>query len=191
MKKLVVFLAMILLISCSTTKEQRVEKRKQKKCELATYKWGCDFSFPRDTVKIIKEVKILKDTTITIKIPGETIYDSIPVPVPVEISTKSRIVETQYAKAEAWIESGKLKMIVTQKDIEVQRTISNAIREYQLNNTNTITVEKPKPYPVITNKMNLFQKIFFWIGLILTVFKTVKFLYRNNVIPKVIGFFKR
>lgn len=179
---LLVCVVWIGISSCSTTRQQRIEQRRMQHCERAAYRWGCDFSFPVDTAYVIRERIRIRDTTVTITLPGETCYDSVSVPVPVWITTTKKVLETQHARAEAWIDKGTLKLLLVQKEIAIQKTIASAIKEYTATHTTTITAEKKVPYAVTTNHMNLFQQVFFWLGIGYSIWKLGVFLYRKNTL---------
>ena len=168
----------------TSRKEKRIEARRQKKCEQAAYKWGCDFTFPVDTIIQEKTVTVIKDTTITIKVPGEMRIDSFPVPANMTLSKK--VVQTKYARAEAWVDNGQLRLKLIQDDIEVEKTIQAAIKTFASSQQSTAVSVVTKPYPVVTNHLNKWQRIFYTIGLIsaaLVLIRLILFLYRKNYIP--------
>lgn len=134
MKNLFLFSIILLLISsCSLTREQRIEKRRAKKCELANYKWGCNWG---DTAYVLKTVTntIYRDTTIYIHVPGESRTDSVMVQVTVykdgtvKLSTPVNTLHTSFATSRAWVENGRLKHTLIQKDSAYKATIENAIK---------------------------------------------------------------
>lgn len=107
----------------------------------------CYDKFPPDTVKIVRDTTIYKDTTIYIHLPGDTVRDSIPVPVsiPPDINRKPAEAHTSLAHARAWIENRQLKLELTQKDSLFQVQLDSAIRANKHQETITRIVEKPLP----------------------------------------------
>ncbi len=151
-KIIVILLLAILSFSCVTQKR-------------------CNVKFPPETkteIKII-EKKEIRDTTIFVPVPGDIQIDSVlvPVPVPVEFDYSKYFAraETQFAKAEAFLQkttTGELQMRIKldQKQQEIEYTIKNAIKE---NSTHTIeTIEKVHEVVINTFWTNLYRW-FFWI----------------------------
>ena len=170
-KSIILLLSCIVLLSsCTLTREQRIERRRDRKCELASYRWGCDFG--RDTAYILKtETKtIYRDTTVYIHVPGAIVVDSVPVYVQVgsngsvKVSTPVNTLETSMAVSRAWIDNGRLRHELVQRDSVFRANIDNAIRITQtLMKESTIatrhTVERYVP---------MFWRVFGWIGIVLS-----------------------
>jgi hypothetical protein len=136
-----VLLVYLALSSCSTSRQHR----RQSRCEKAFYKYGCDWAVP-DTVTQTDFVLKLKDTTIFVRIEGDTRYDSIPVPV--NISTPVNILKTRYAVSQAWIEKGVLHHELQQLQSEIASTIPNAISSATLHSVRTLKIPFPQEVPV-------------------------------------------
>ena len=171
MKKILLFsLLAIVLASCTLTRQQRIEQRRERKCELAAYKWGCDWG--QDTAYIRETVTktVYRDTTIYIHIPGAIVVDSIPVYIhvgsdgQVNISTPVNTLETSMAISRAWVENGKLKHELVQRDSVLKANIDNAIRITQILMKENTTVRKH----TVERYVPLFWKIFGWIGIVLS-----------------------
>lgn len=76
---------------------------------------------------VIRDSLIYKDKIVTVKLPADTV--EITVPVEVNIDVKPVTVETEYAKATAWISDKKLNVRLTTKDTEIQVRIDSARQE--------------------------------------------------------------
>jgi len=75
---------------------------------------------------------VMKDTTIYIKLPGETVIDSIVIPCPdpgPAYIPKKVCAETSLAKACAWWSYPVIKLELIQKDTTLQIRLDNAIKE--------------------------------------------------------------
>ena len=72
-----ILLSMLYFTSCITQNRMDRKCRKAKlKYEIAVTKWGC----PKDLDStFVQSQIIIKDTTIYIPVPGQTVHDSIPV----------------------------------------------------------------------------------------------------------------
>ena len=121
-------LIILILSSCS------VQRRAERKCEKATYKWGCDFGTDTAYIKETVINTLYKDTTIYVHIPGDTVHDSVPVVVEIFtdgttlVTTKKNTLQTSLATSQAWIEAGRLHHTLIQKDSVYKAQIENAIR---------------------------------------------------------------
>jgi hypothetical protein len=108
-----------------------------------------------DTTVIIVEHDsiVVKDTTIYIQLPGQTVYDTVQViikPKPVKIDTA--YAETSLAVARSWYEPPNLILKLTQKDTTIEQRLENAIREayYWKEKYETInTVVEVKKIPLL------------------------------------------
>jgi hypothetical protein len=170
----------------ATGHESRAERRQQRKCEKATEKWGCEWGIVTDTAYILQTREITRDTTITITIPGESRVDSVFVASEIEVQRLTA--RTQYARAVAWVENNHLRLEIIQDLIAVQRTIEKAIRETSTAEQKTKTITIKEPYPVVTNHMNTFQRIFFWIGALVTlslvIYYGARILIKKYILPR-------
>lgn len=95
----------------------------------------CSKRFPlhADTIKIVqvRDSIILRDTTIYIKIPGESVTDSIMIPCPEIINyiADTAFAETTLAKAWAWWQYPGVRLKLIQKDTTIETRLEEAIRE--------------------------------------------------------------
>jgi hypothetical protein len=115
MKRIVLFLLLAIAFSSCVTRKK------------------CMTRFPPE-VKIVtkdsvvyREKITVRDTTITVKLPADTIEVSVPVEVQVKVDPVT--VESKCAKASAWIKDGKLNIRLTTKDAEIQIHIDSARTE--------------------------------------------------------------
>jgi len=115
---------MLLLSSCMTTRLERQENRRKAKCE----KYRCYSG--ADSMMIIREtVTIKEDTTIYIHIAGMAVRDTLQVkqdPVTGLINSKKSMLEVPFATSYAWVENGKLKHDLVQKDTLIMQVIEGA-----------------------------------------------------------------
>jgi hypothetical protein len=97
----IVMLSLLFFTSCIT--QNRIDRKCRKaklKYEIEAAKWGC----PKDLDStFVQSQVIIKDTTIYVPVPGETVHDSIPViitkglmnsPVSLLETTYSRTIQT-------------------------------------------------------------------------------------------------
>ena len=96
----------------------------------------CNYKFPakNDTIRIetIRDSIVIKDTTIYIILPGETVTDSVIIPCPdpgPAYIPKRVIAETSLARAEAWWSYPNIKLTLIQKDTTIERRLEGAIKE--------------------------------------------------------------
>lgn len=148
---------LVILSSCTTTRPERIEKRMQRKCEAAAFKWGCNQG-GSDSIMIIRETKtVTEDTTIYIKVPGEIKIVEIPVEVDKsgKVSSKKSILNTSFAESRAWIENGILRHELEQKDSTIVAKIKDAIRITQIKESKKHVTQKP---PERVNYITRWQK---------------------------------
>ena len=162
-----IFILLLLLASCTTTKQQRIEQRRIKKCELANYKYGCDWGKTETITNTI-----IKDTVIYVYLPGDTVHDSITLEVfvtegQVQVKTRPSHLHTSLARSDAWIQSGKLHHTIIQNDTLYKAHIERAIRIAQYFSKETRTVEKRIHYKTWWDKFFINSSKAFWIILLL------------------------
>jgi len=161
---LVLLLSLLFFTSCIT--QNRIDRKCRKaklNYEIAATKWGC----PKDLDStFVQSQVIIKDTTIYVPVPGQTVHDSIPV-----IITKGLVnspvstLETTYFRSRAWVVDGILKHTLDQKPSTFPITIPAAIQTTTTNTVQTIKV----PYYVdrpIEKSLSWWQKLFLWTGVI-------------------------
>lgn len=119
MKKQLILLAALILIMGSCATQRR-----------------CNAKFPgsNDTIRIehTRDSIVYKDTIITIRIPGEQVIDSVPIPCPPPppgYVPKRVHAETAYAYADAWWSYPVIKLVLVQKDTTLQLRLDNAVKE--------------------------------------------------------------
>lgn len=154
----------------------------------ATKRW-CNKHYPQVADTVLKETVrdsiIVRDTTITITLPGEKEIDSIPIPCPppppAYVPRKVHA-STPLADAWAWWEYPNIKLELIQKDTTIQRRLDNAIREaYHWKTLYEKLTIRPEPVKIIP-KFYKFCTKGFWLliiaGIIYAVvkFKLYKFL---------------
>lgn len=120
MKKTIVSLAiaaLFLTLSCATRRR-------------------CMEKFPvvSNTLRIIttRDSIVVRDTTVFIKIPGEIVHDSVPIPCPPPPA--SYIPDTAYAEtsltyAKAWWRYPVIKLLLVQKDTTIEQRLDSALKE--------------------------------------------------------------
>ena len=159
-----VMLSLLFFTSCITQNRMDRKCRKAKlNYEIAATKWGC----PKDLDStFVQSQVIIKDTTIYVPIPGQTVHDSIPVIITKGLmNTPVSILETTYSRSKAWVENGTLKHTLDQKPSSFPVTIPAAIQTTTTNTVQTIKV----PYYVdrpISKPLYWWQKLFIWSGII-------------------------
>ena len=162
MKTLIPILMMLALTSCVTQKK-------------------CNSKFPpsKDTIIIetVRDSIVYKDTTIYIKLPGERVVDSFPIPCPPpppDYIPRRVFAETSLAKASAWWSYPVIKLELIQKDTTIEKRLDNAVKEAYEWRTKyekiTITPQPVKYIPGIYK-----AALWLWIGVILAVAGYVAF----------------
>lgn len=171
-------IAVLMLFSCSTPEQiqQRKCEKAQKAYELKAYKLGCPWKI-YDSVLVTKTVTDYRDTTIFVKLPGDTVYDSIPVPYALDFSTPVNTLETKYAISKAWIQNSLLKHTLVQKQSNIPATLPGAIQ------TTTAVKERiiKVPYPVdrkVEKNLSWIQKFGLWSGGLAWLFIVMYAIYR-------------
>ena len=95
----------------------------------------CNIKYPgkNDTIRIetVRDSIVIKDTTIYVKIPGETITNTVEIPCPQVPGyvPKKVFAETSLAKAFAWWEYPVIKLVLIQKDTLIEKRLKGAIKE--------------------------------------------------------------
>jgi hypothetical protein len=144
---------------------------------------ACQKHFPpsRDTVRIVtvRDSIVIRDTTVFIKIPGETVHDSVVIPCPdpgPAFIPDTAIVRTDFAIAKAWFQFPTIKLRLTQPDTTLQIRLDNAIKEawHWKTEYEKITVT---PQPIITKYIPGIYKVAFWlwVGVLNTIAGYVAF----------------
>jgi hypothetical protein len=159
-----IMLSMLIFTSCITQNRMDRKCRKAKlKYEIAATKWNC----PKDLDStFVQSQVIIKDTTIFVPIPAETVHDSIPVLITNGLTnTPVSLLETTYSRSKAWVVDGILKHTLDQKPSNFPVTIPGAIQTTTTNSVQTIKV--PYYFDRPTSKpLHWWQKLFIWSGVI-------------------------
>lgn len=100
---------------------------------------ACERKFPNNRTDSFREIKntitTIRDTTVFLQIPGDTVFESVPAS-----GNESSNLKTSLAISAAWIEDGKLNHRLEQKDTSVASNIKGAIKTTrQLESKNEIT----------------------------------------------------
>ena len=119
--------------------------------------------FPPDTlIRItIKEVTIFEDTTIFIELPGETVIDSVPFEVEVDIPYIQLFAETELSWAVAWIEENQLHLWLEQKDSILAVKLDSAL----VTVIDSVFIDREIPI-IVQGDSPKFYKRGFWIALL-------------------------
>jgi hypothetical protein len=177
-----IILSLIVFTSCVT--QNRIDRKCRKAkltYEIAASKWGC----PKDLDStFVQSQVIIKDTTIYVPVPGETVHDSIPVIITKGLmSTPVSILETTYSRSKAWVENGTLKHTLDQRPSTIPVILPGAIHNSTSSTIQTIKV----PYYVdrpISKPLHWWQKLFIWSGVIawwVVVLYIVKKFYKFKI----------
>jgi hypothetical protein len=164
--KTLLFLLLTLLFFTSCITQNRIDRKCRKaklKYEIAATKWSC----PQDhDSTFVQSQVIIKDTTIYVPIPGETVHDSIPVIITKGLmNTPVSILATTYSRSKAWVENGTLKHTLDQRPSTIPVILPGAIHNSTSSTIQTIKV----PYYVdrpISKPLHWWQKLFIWSGII-------------------------
>lgn len=159
-------IAVLMLLSCSTPQEIQDRKceKAQRKYELKAYKLGCPWMIS-DSSNTSHTSTVIRDTTIYVTVPGETVHDSIKVPYIAQFTTPVNTIETKYAISKAWIENSLLRHTLIQNQTQIPATIPGAIQYIVSTKERIIKV----PYPVekdVRMPLRWFEKLFLWSGVI-------------------------
>lgn len=150
MYKIVVLVSLVILVSCSPQK--RLARLLDK--------------YPLDTETVVqyRDTTIYRDTIIFVQIPGDTIIDSILIPVEVDVPYMELKRAVTYAEATAWIQNNRLGLRIIQYDTLFRFKLDSAIRM----NIDTMFVQETITVPEYI-KQNSFWKHGFLVlaGLIL------------------------
>jgi len=95
----------------------------------------CSRKFPphSDTIKIVhvRDSIVLRDTNFYIMLPGETVTDSVMIPCPEVINyiADTARAETFLAKAWAWWQYPRIRLMLEQKDTTIERRLEDVLKE--------------------------------------------------------------
>jgi len=106
-----------------------------------------------------------RDSLIYVHIPGETVHDSVLVPISDSISTTVSILNTKYAISKAWIENSQLKHTLEQVKSDIGQIIQGTNKETIINNRKYIGV--PVPFEkIVKEPLSKLQNFLLWSGLV-------------------------
>ena len=159
-----ILLSILILSSCAT--QNRIDRKCRKaklNYEIAATRWAC----PKDLDSTYAHSQVLiKDTTIYVPVPGQTVHDSIPVIITNGLmNTPLSMLETSYSRSKAWVENGTLKHTLDQRPSTIPVILPGAIHTSTSNTVKTIKV----PYYIdrpIKKPLAWWQNIFFWSGIL-------------------------
>jgi len=176
MRNITTFIILILIVlsSCITSRPERLESKRQRKCELANYRWGCNLS--SDSVMIIREtITELRDTTIFFYVPADTVSDTLFVFFDDNglVNSKPSTLDTEFASSWAQVVQGKLYHDLVQKEKELAATIKDAIQKHSKIEYKAVikTIEKE------VNRLTGWQKFFIIIGKVFSILTLFTFGY--------------
>lgn len=135
----------------------------------------------RDSVHTSNTVTKYRDSLIKVYLPSQTkiVHDTVIIHVNGKPYTSNIITaQTDFAQAFAQIILGKLTLRIENKN-QVQFLLKNAIRETLTEIFNSSINSSQKETVKIEYKMYLFQKIFFWIGLIAVILVILYFVSKR------------
>lgn len=139
----------------------------------------CSKKFPphADTIKIIqvRDSIILRDTTFYIKLPGETVTDSVMIPCPEVINyiADTAVAETSLAKAWAWWQYPRIRLMLEQKDTTIERRLENALKEVYHWKSEYLKITKvPEPVKYIP-KIYKYSMMFSVVIILTTILRIV------------------
>jgi hypothetical protein len=165
--KTIIHLLLILLVfsSCSTSERMNLHCRKAKlRYEIAATKWGCPKVL--DSTSVHSQV-IIKDTTIYVPVPGESVHDSIPVIITKGLmNSPVSTLETTYTRSKAWVVDGILKHTLDQRPSTIPVILPGAIQTSTSNVVQTIKVPYYVDRPVIKS-FTWYHRLFLWSGIII------------------------
>lgn len=181
----------VLFTSCSVEKKMsRKCARAQRHYELALYKYDCPKK-PIDTAYVTETKIITRDTTIFVRVPGDTVKSETRVHDTLGLlNSKVSHLETKYSFSNAWVEGGILKHELIQKDSDIPATIPGAVQHTTTGEKVIVRVPYPvdKPVPAELSwlqKMLIYTGIGFWILVIAYVtYLAVKNKYLIKLITK-------
>lgn len=114
--------------------------------------------------EVVRDSIVIRDTTIYIRLPGEMVIDSIPIPCPPPPENyipKKVTAETELAHAEAWWSYPVIKLVLIQKDTTIVKRLNQAIKEkyYWQTLYEKLTI-RPEPVKYVPK----FVKFLAWAG---------------------------
>lgn len=146
MKRVVVFFIVISMVGCSCPKRLT---RLMERCPP-----------PVEVDTVYSTLILYRDTIIYREIPGQTIRDTVKVPVEVELPEMSLKSASTLAEATAWIKDFELGLELIQYDSILEFKLDSAIRV----STDTITfTETETVVKTVTEPPNPFYRNGFWV----------------------------
>jgi hypothetical protein len=165
---------LIVLSSCITSRPERLEAKRQRKCELAQFRWGCNQS--SDSIMIITEtITEFSDTTIYFHVPADTVRDTLFVFFDDNglVNSKPSTLETEFASSWAQVVQGKLYHDLVQKEKELEATIKDAIQKHSKIEYKAVV----KTIKTEVNRLTGWQKFFIIIGKVFSILTLFTFGY--------------
>lgn len=137
-----------------------------------------------ETIIIVKDTTIYKDTTLFVKIEGDTVYVEKPWvdttiwiderPKPIDIAPISAYVPLAYSKA--WVEANILKMRLIQRDSILKFKIDSAIRMH----SDTTIVEITVPEKIFIKEKTFWKHGFLVLAGLIIVLALLYFIFKRK-----------
>jgi len=123
-------------------------------------KRACERKFPPRVETITNTVTLIRDSIITITLPGDTVHSRDTVYIGSDGLVNSRIVEndTEYCYSFARVLNGILITELRQKESEIKKLIEGAVK--------IVTVEKEVSRIVEVNRLKWWQTALMWMGVV-------------------------
>jgi len=151
MRKSKIFLiVLVILVSCSP--QRRLARLLER------------YPLPQDTVVIVKDTTIYRDTLLFAYFPGDTVYKDTLIPFEIDLPYMELKTRSTMAFARSWVLNNRLGLELIQYDSLFQFKLDSALR----NDIDSIFVEVIREVPVIIKPKPFYRNGFFiLLGLIL------------------------
>jgi len=143
--------------------------------------------FPPQTITevveklIVRDSIVFKDRIVEIKIPADTVYVEKVVEIPSNIYIAPITTENDYARASAWVEKSKIKLMLFQKEQVIQTIIENAEKEAYYWKEK---YEKEKQVVTVTEKyIPKVYKLALGMWVFIIIVGVMYYLYKLGIIP--------
>ena len=127
-RKVLIIFSWLLIVTSCTTQQKCLEK------------------YPPQVREITKTVTVYRDTTIFVRIPGDTVHriDTVWIDRHGFVQSDVSILYTRFAESRAWIKNSKLFHKLTQNEDTVSKVLQGAIRTEVQYVDRVSTVEVPR-----------------------------------------------
>lgn len=134
-----------------------------------------------DTVRVVsvRDSLVYRDTTIVVKIPGDTVYNEVTIPCPPPPASyvpDTARAETTYAIARAWWSYPVVALELVQKETDIQVRLDSVIKEsyHWRMEFERVTALIPKKYVPKIYKQAMSIVVFMFIGFVAWIFFKIK-----------------